>query len=253
MIFAEVVEDSNWLEPEELYFARGAILQGEELERPIYQGDVFVEVMLPSLPKQPVQSRNTTLDFSPTTVMVLPHPCQCYYGDKLRPQITVAPVSIVENYDNFGPMRDGLKDRFALPRLHIGDQTDWKSSDCAAHFGKLISVPNRWLLPSQRVACLSHKGIGLLAKRVLGFQLRDKSTTLTFAMAQTQDEWNESFLMQAWVKQYGNLRGFTDWMRTPKVIEGLGRGLAVIPADYRTGALDALLAAITGTEIKEPE
>jgi hypothetical protein len=160
---------------------------------------------------------------------------------------------VVENYDNFGPRRDGLKDRFALPGLHINKGADWKAYDCAANFGRLISVPNCWLSPGRRIACLSHKGIGLLAKRVLGFQLRDKSTTLSYAMAQTQDEWNESFLMQAWVRQNDTLKGFTDWIRTPRIIEGLGQGRPVVPGDFRTGALDVLLAAITGTEVKEPE
>jgi len=68
-------------------------------------------------------------------------------------------------------------------------------------------------------------------------------------MAYVQAEWNESFLMQAWVRKYESLRGFTQWLRSPQLIKAIDAERAVVPADYRDGALDALLEAITGEAV----
>lgn len=247
------VPDKNWLEPGELYYARGEIMQDTELDRPIYQGDIFDNVPLLDLPKVPPMPPEAKIDISLQAVMVVPHPCQCYHGDKLRTFITVAPVQQVENYDNFTETKTGAKDKFALPSLRIRQGSTWGYLDHVANFSKLFSIPSRWLKIENRIACLSHEGLGLLAKRVLGFQLRDHSTTLANAMAFTQAEWSESFLMQAWVRRYGSLKGFTSWMRSPQIIEGLSNGSAVIPAEYRAGALDALMYAISGQPVTEPD
>lgn len=239
------VADVHWLEPEDLYLSRGDAC---EIDRPIYQGDVFSGVVLPQLKKTALQVGTESITTAECTVMVVPHPCQCYYGDKLRPWITVAPVKRVENYANFGEDRSGAKDKFALPDLQVrGENGEWHEQSSVADFGRLVSVPCSWLRIDGRICCLSHRGLGLLAKRVLGFQLRDRNTTLSMAMAYVQAEWNESFLMQAWVRREGSLRGFTDWLRNPQVIKGLEDGRPVVPANYRDGALDILLEAISGT------
>lgn len=252
MIQSLPVPDKNWLEPGELYHARGEIAQDTERDRPIYQGDVFENVPILTLPKEPPIPPEATFEISRQIVMVVPHPCQCYHGDKLRPHITVAPVQQVENYDNFTETKTGAKDKFGLPCLSLQKDGSWEYLNHVANFSKIFSLPNKWLNVNSRIACLSHQGLGLLAKRVLGFQLRDNSTTLANAMAFTQSEWNESFLMQAWVRKNGSLKGFTTWMRNPQLIDGLGGGSAVVPADYRAGALDALLQAITGEVVVEP-
>lgn len=246
------VPDKNWLEPGELYHARGEIMQDTEQDRPLYQGDIFDNVPLIALPKDPPTPPKAILDINLQTVMIVPHPCQCYYGDKLRPFITVAPVQQVENYDNFTETKTGAKDKFGLPSLRVHQKDSWEYLDHVANFSKIFSVPNKWLSIRNRIACLSHQGLGLLAKRVLGFQLRDNSTTLANAMAFTQAEWSEAFLMQAWVRKFGSLKGYSIWMQTPRIIEGLGGGSAVIPAEYRAGALDALMQAITGEAVSEP-
>jgi hypothetical protein len=244
---APAVADTNWLEPPELYLA---LSEECKIDRPIYQGDVFQDVTLPKLPKRSLTEPDDHLQTVQQSVMVVPHPCQCYYGDKLRPFLTVAPVKLVESYENFGDDRAGAKDKFALPDLPV-QQVDgsWVEQSCVADFGRLISVPSNWLKPPKRVCCLTHRGLGLLAKRVLGFQLRDRTTTLYSAMAYVQAEWNESFLMQAWVRKYESLRGFTQWLRSPQLIKAIDAERAVVPADYRDGALDALLEAITGEAV----
>jgi len=242
-VTSPAVEDTNWLEPDDLYLAGR---DGCEVDRPIYQGDVFAGVNLPVLPKMPLAAGDVTMPATAHAVMVIPHPCQCYYGDKLRPSLTVAPIKKVDNYDNFGEARTGAKDKFALPDLLLPAGETWVQQTSVADLGKIVSIPSGWLVPSQRVACLSQKGLGLLAKRILGFQLRDKDTTLSSAMALIQAEWNESFLMQAWVRKNESLKGFTAWLREPRIIKGIGGDREVVPAEFRVGALDALLAEITG-------
>lgn len=249
----EALPDTNWLDPADLYFSCGAALRDSNNDRPIYQGDVFEGIPVPNLPKHAPAADSAEVTFKRGLAMVVPHPCQCYYGDKLRPYLTVAPVKGVENYDNFKPDRSGAKDKFALPDLPHSEDGVFLTGNFVADFGRLVTIPNRWIDITKRVACLSHQGLGLLGKRVLGFQLRDSTTTLSKAMAFTQEEWSESFLMQAWVRKNGTLSGFTDWLKTEQVVSGLGDGRAVIPRDYRAAALDVLLAAITGHPVEEPQ
>ncbi|MFD4540876.1 hypothetical protein [Streptomyces bauhiniae] len=232
------VLDKNWLEPEELYLKRGGDC---EIDRPLFQGDVFVNSPLPLLPKKPPAAGKVEVDFAESIVMIIPHPCQCYYGDKLRPFITVAPVRQVLDYDNFGEDRTGSKDKFALPDLVMQKSEDHKSF--VADFGRIVSVPQGYLQPQSRIACLSHMGLGLLAKRFIQFQSRVPSE-LAQVMAFTQDQWHESFLMQAWVRRHRTLKGFTTWVRTKKVIDGIAQGVPVIPYDYLTSAIDELIHAI---------
>jgi hypothetical protein len=211
---------------------------------------VFGEVVLPKLARRLLKTPEDQVPTYETSVMVVPHPCQCYYGDKLRPFLTVAPVKVVESYENFGEDRSGAKDKFALPDLPV-QQSDgsWTEQSCVADFGRLISIPSNWLSPPKRICCLTHRGLGLLAKRVLGFQLRDRSTTLPSAMAYVQAEWNESFLMQAWVRKHQKLSGYSDWLRNPQIIKSIDAESPIIPRDYRDGAHDALLEAITGEAV----
>lgn len=243
------VEDTNWLEPEQLYLA---VAPHVEADRPVFQGDVFHAVALPQLPHRPVPPGNATITFTDSLCMVVPHPCQCYHGDKLRPRLTVAPVRQVPGYDNFRSDRSGAKDKFALPDLPA-PQPDgtWQATSHVADLGRLTTVGSPWLSTGNRVTCLSHQGLGLLAKRVLGFQLR-YPITLANAMAYTAAEWNEAYLMQAWVRRHGQLKGFSDWLRALQAIPGVGGGQPVAPYEVRAGAFDALLALITDEPVDEP-
>jgi hypothetical protein len=243
------VEDTNWLEPDELYLM---IAPDCEIDRPVFQGDVFSGVNLPELPTSPVPAGPATITFVESLCMVVPHPCQCYYGDKLRQRLTVAPVKQVASYDNFRADHSGAKDKFALPDLPV-PQTDGTLTrgSHVADLGRLTTVGSRWLEQTDRVACLSHMGLGLLAKRVLGFQLRYPAT-LANTMAYTAAEWSEAYLMQAWVRRYGKLKGFSAWLREPRVLPGVNGGEPVAPSEVRAGAADVLLAVIAGEPLEEP-
>jgi hypothetical protein len=244
------VADANWLEPHDLYFSAGATV---ERDRPIYQGDVFANVPVPVFPESPPTAGRMELEVVRGPVMVVPHPCQCYHGDRLRPYLTLAPVTVVSSYGEFGHDRTGAKDKFALPDLPYRTEAgDWSAVTSVADFGRLFSAPSEWLFSAERLACLSHMGLGLLAKRVLSFQLR-YTLDLTTAMTFTAAEWNEAFLMQAWTRSHRSLVGYSKWMRSPTVITGVGQvGELVKPYEVRASALDALLELITGQETIEP-
>ncbi|MFF7176403.1 hypothetical protein ACIP8U_25945 [Streptomyces pseudovenezuelae] len=233
------VPDKNWLEPEELYLARG---EECEIDRPLFQGDIFTGVPLPGLPKKPPAAGKVDINFSESIVMIIPHPCQCYHGDKPRPFITVAPVRQVFDYDNFGDDKTGNKDKFALPDLMM-QKGDEEHKSFVADFGKIISVPQLYLPTPNRIACLSHMGLGLVAKRFIQFQSRLPSQ-LAQVMALTQDQWQESFLMQAWVRRHQTLKGFTAWMRTAKSVAGIADGAPIIPYEYITSSPEELIQAI---------
>lgn len=247
---APAVADTNWLEPPELYLMTAGDV---ERDRPIYQGDVFADVPNLVTPAEPPSATRTEVAVERGPVMVVPHPCQCYSGDTLRPCLTVAPIKVVAGYYDFRPDRSGAKDKFALPDLPYRDSNGrWLTATCVADFGRLLSAPSSWLDLEQRVACLSHKGLGLLAKRVLGFQLRFPST-LSATMAYTHNEWYEAFLMQAWIRRHRSLKGYSAWLRTAIDLPTVGApGELVKPYDVRGSANDVLLQLITGEHVDEP-
>lgn len=242
------VPDSYWLEAEDLYYATAAAVP---IDRPIYQGDVFADVPLPSIQGAVPTGETVELPVFRTAVMVVPHPCQCYHGDQLRRHLTVAPVKPVEGFDK---TKEGAKDKFALLDLpYKADDGSWKALTSVADFGRMVSVPAKWLDSGYRVACLSHMGLGLLAKRMTDFQLRHP-VTLNNAMAFTTQEWFEAFLMQAWVQRHKSLKGYSEWVTTPISIPGVGApGEMICPYDVRAGAFDALMEIITGEPVTEPD
>ncbi len=226
-----------------------------QIDRPLFQGDVFADIPILQLPTTPPASLDASAEFAynPQLAMLVPHPCQCYNGDNLRPYLTVAPVSLVEDYATFGEDKKGAKDKFALPDLLVRNPAsgEWEPRSHVANFGRLTSIPKKYFRESKRVSCLSHQGLGLLAKRLTTFQLRHE-VELANAMAYTTEEWHEAKLMQAWVRKNGKLKGFAAFLRTPIKIPGVGDGLTS-PYAVRSGAVDVLLELITGEAVLEPE
>lgn len=234
------VPDLHWLEPEQLYFSTG---RDCEIDRPLFQGDIFTDTLLPLLPRKPPSPGFHEVEFIESVVMVVPHPCQCYHGDNLRKFITVAPVSQVLGYENFGADRTGKKDAFALPDLF-----SWRDGgegvSYIADFGRIVSIPSSYLSLENRIACLSHMGMGLLSKRFIAFQSRVPSR-LGEVMAATQHQWNEAFLMQAWVRKHRKLKGFSTWMRSEVVIPSINSEVAIVPSNYVTSSTSELLLEIS--------
>jgi hypothetical protein len=167
--------------------------------------------------------------------MVIPHPCRCYRGDSLRKYLTVAPVLPVRNYSSFGPDRTGHKDKFALPDLLESEERSH-----VAGFGRLVSLPNSYRDVTHRVACLSHPGPGLLAKRVIGFQAR-VPLSLSTCTAAARNQWHEAFLMQQRVVRNRSLQGFSSWLTSPTDVPGMGQ---CVPKQVMAVALPELLGRL---------
>jgi len=239
------IADTNWLQASELYRTVGNAV---EIDWPIYQGDVFSDVPVPELPVEMPVSDRLELPLRSGMIMIVPHPCRCYRGDMLRERLTIAPVDLTDSYGKFGKDHSGWTDHFGLPGL-VGDTAD---GGYVADFSRLVSLPTSWLDPEKRIACLSHKGLGLLAKRMLGFQLR-YPVELGAAMVYTAGEWTEAFLMQAWVRTHRTLAGYSAWLKTPVVIAGVNGGEPIAPRELRESGRDVLLGEITGHPIAESE
>lgn len=243
--------DENWIDTaDELYLQVGSSV---ELDRPIFQGDVFVNVPMIKQPMSAPKKGTAEHTVRLHTVMVVPHPCQCYHGDSLRPFLTVAPAEKVKDFSRFGTDHTRSIDKFPLHdvpiRSEVGEALG--PQNMVADFGRLQSIPSGWLNISNRVACLSHRGLGLLGRRVLSFQMR-MPITLANAMAFTQTEWEESYIMQAWIRANGSLAGYSDWSSTPQVIRGVNGGEPIAPHDVRATARDVLIELISGEATVEP-
>lgn len=222
------IKEDRWVEGSELYLHNAGSVP---LNRPIYQGDVFAGVPLPEF----TDTTPPVVELQESLVMVVPHPCQCYHGDGLRPKLTVAPVRLVENYSDFGDDMTGQKDKFPLTDLQIRTASELSalptegettppvpSQSHVAALGELASVPSNLLTPADRVASLSHKGIGFLIVRILGFQTRETKLSITKAMTYVTKEWEEALVMSAWVDKHRTLDGFTKWIFAARA-DGLTR------------------------------
>ena len=72
-------------------------------------------------------------------------------------------------------------------------------------------------------------------------------------MNYTAGEWTEAFLMQAWVRKHQTLAGYTKWLKTPRVIDGVNAGEPIAPRELRETGHDILMTEITGVAITEPQ
>ena len=252
--FQTAVEDGNWLEPAALYLGRGYRISPK---RPVFQGDVFDDVPLPSFPSQPPSGGSGEVEWVPQLVMVVPHPCQCYNGDKLRDFLTVAPVKLAQHYSDFGQDLSGDKDKFPLPDLVVYNTSDdpidvQPSESYVASFGQMVSLPSSYLDRDRRIACLSHKGLGFLAKRVLSFQLRG-DFSITSAQTYTAGQWQEAHLMEVWEHEHGSLDGYTNWLQKDIVQHPLDQEVTIRRAELLEGRPDLLMEMLTKTPVEEPD
>lgn len=251
--YESAIKDGNWLEPSALYHHLG---QEIPETRPIFQGDVFTNVPLPVLPANPMSEELANFEMKTQTAMVIPHPCQCYHGDRLREFLTVAPVSLAESYGDFGPDMSGGKDKFPLPDLMLhknnGTSRVKPAQSYVAAFGRMVSVPSTYLNVGNRIACLSHKGLGFLAKRVLSFQIRS-DIAITAAMSFTAEQWAEADLMQSWVSTRGRLDGYTTWLKGEEITHPLDSSRRIRRDALLSSRPDLLMGMLTGQTVEEPD
>lgn len=130
------------IEPEALYDERGTV----SWARPLLQGDVFDDVVLPGFSDQPMK------------VQIISHPCAMRRGADLTPRITVAPV---ESYQRVtGERWNGNLRVMPLPEL-----IDEKHF--ATKFVDVTAAPATLLTRARRIATLSHQGIYILQQRLI--------------------------------------------------------------------------------------
>jgi hypothetical protein len=102
--------------------------------------------------------------------------------------------------------------KFPLPDL---DGTDLYWAD----LNRLVSIPCSWIESSKRIACLSHVGVALLNKRLMMFQSR-VPVRLDNLMAELMAQWVEAEVWTEWTRITGRPKGFSDYLKTEKLIGG---------------------------------
>lgn len=130
------------IDPDHLYDERGQ----PAYSRPIFQGDIFSDVVLPGFGDEP------------RLVQIVAHPCSMRRGTQFQPRITVAPV------DKFQRVKDGGWDK-NLRIMPLGELAE--GNHYAAKFVDVTAAPSELLLMERRIATLSDRGIYVLQQRLI--------------------------------------------------------------------------------------
>ena len=130
------------INPYELYDERGEVARS----RPIFQGDVFGDVVLPGFGDEP------------RLVQVVTHPCSMRAGTNLHPRVTVAPVDTYQAVR--GDAWDGNLRVMPLSELMEGQHY-------ASRFVDITAAPAELLVLDRRIATLSDRRIYVLQQRLV--------------------------------------------------------------------------------------
>lgn len=130
------------IEPDALYDERADVSRA----RPLLQGDVFDDVVLPGFGGEP------------TKVQIVSHPCAMRTGATLTPRITVAPVVPYQLVRGRG--WQGNAGVMPLAELVDGEHF-------ATKFVDVTASPAALLTRDRRIATLSHQGIYVLQQRLI--------------------------------------------------------------------------------------
>lgn len=160
------------LTSDELYEERN----GVSYARPVLQGDVFENVIVPGLGDTPL------------TVQVVMHPCSMRRGVQLVQRIQVAPV---EAYEKVGDWDRHLR-VMPLPDL----REDGKHY--AAKFLDTTAVPSSSLTLENRIASLSRQGILILQQRIVRDHAR-LDLPLNLFLEQSSPVLTEAEMQESWV------------------------------------------------------
>lgn len=168
------------IEPEALYDERGYTSRA----RPLIQGDVFEDVLLPGFGEEPQM------------VQIVTHPCAMRTGPDLTSRITVAPVvphqSVAASNWN-GSLR-------VMPLAELVD-----GSSFATKFVDVTAAPAELLTRDRRIATLTHKGIYVLQQRLIKhytrvempLELLRRESVAVLTEAELQWHWVEEVLTDA--------------------------------------------------------
>lgn len=188
------------IEPEALYDERAAV----SWARPLLQGDVFDEIVLPGFGDEPMM------------VQIVSHPCAMRRGADLNPRITVAPV---EPYERVTGRRgwDGNLRVMPLPELTGGEHF-------ATKFVDVTAAPAELLTQARRIATLSHRGIYVLQQRLIKhytridmpLELLRRESAAVLVESELQWDWIETVLRETQLADEAAIaaeaRAFDGWL-----------------------------------------
>lgn len=131
------------IEPEALYDERGDVCWS----RPLLQGDVFDQIVLPGFGDVP------------RMVQIVTHPCAMRKGPDLLPRVTVAPV---ESYVRMVKPAQWDGHLRVMPLAELQDDKHY-----ATKFVDVTAAPAEFLTRDRRIATLSNRGIYVLQQRLV--------------------------------------------------------------------------------------
>ena len=163
------------IEPDALYDQRADVSRA----RPLLQGDVFDDVVLPGFGDEPRK------------VQIVAHPCSMRTGASLTPRITVAPVEPHRQITGKG--WDGNPRLMPLAELTADNHFATKFIDVTA-------CPAELLTRDRRIATLSNQGIYVLQQRLIMHYTRTEMG-LEVLRSQSAPVLTEAELLWDWLEQ----------------------------------------------------
>ena len=147
--------------------------------RPLLQGDVFEDVVLPGFGDEPLK------------VQIVAHPCAMRTGANLTPRITVAPVEPHQLVAGSG--WNGNARLMPLAELASGEHF-------ATKFVDVTACPTELLTRDRRIATLSHQGIYVLQQRLIKHYTR-ADVALELLRSQSAPILTEAELLWDWLER----------------------------------------------------
>jgi len=163
------------IEPSALYDQRGGVSRA----RPLLQGDVFDDVVLPGFGDEPRK------------VQIVAHPCAMRTGSNLTSRITVAPVEPHQLV--IGRHWDGFLRVMPLAELVGG-------THFATKFIDVTAAPTSLLTRSRRIATLSNRGIYVLQQRLIKHYTRVEMPLEALRLASSA-VLTEAELQWSWIEE----------------------------------------------------
>lgn len=163
------------IEPDALYDERADVSRA----RPLLQGDVFDDIVLPGFGEEPMK------------VQIVAHPCAMRTGAHLTPRITVAPVE---------PNRLVIgKGWSGNPRLMpLADLVEGRHF--ATKFVDVTACPAELLTRDRRIATLANQGIYVLQQRLIKHYTRAEMA-LELLRSQSAPVLTEAELLWDWLER----------------------------------------------------
>ncbi len=163
------------IEPDALYDERADVGRA----RPLLQGDVFDDVVLPGFGEEPRK------------VQIVAHPCAMRTGATLTPRITVAPVEPYQLVTGRGWQGNPR----VMPPAELVEGEHF-----ATKFVDVTACPAQLLTRDRRIATLSHQGIYVLQQRLIKYYTRTEMA-LEVLRSESAPVLTEAELLWDWLER----------------------------------------------------